>query len=221
MNLATGGFKRMPPADTPPPAPPPPARSPARPLPRAWAMIRPYWFSDDRWAAWGLLLAVVLLTLGMVYLTVLLNQWNNAFYSALQDKNLPAFRAQLFRVTWLICIFILLAVYQTYLNQMLEIRWRRWLTNRYLNAYLADRAYYRMQLIARGTDNPDQRIPGDLGLLAPPPPGPFTAGLPPARTAGSSSSRAGPPIPISGSPRTWGCSPPTRSASSPAACAPW
>jgi vitamin B12/bleomycin/antimicrobial peptide transport system ATP-binding/permease protein len=177
MNLATGGFKRMPPADNLPPDPPPPRVSLRRTLPRAWAMIRPYWFSDDRWAAWGLLLAVVLLTLGMVYLTVLLNQWNNAFYSALQDKNLPAFRAQLFRVTWLICIFILLAVYQTYLNQMLEIRWRRWLTNRYLNAYLADRAYYRMQLVARQTDNPDQRIAEDVGLLAAHSLGLFTGGL--------------------------------------------
>jgi vitamin B12/bleomycin/antimicrobial peptide transport system ATP-binding/permease protein len=135
-------------------------------LPTAWAMIRPYWSSEDRWAARGLLLGVVLLTLGMVYLTVLLNQWNNAFYSALQDKNLAAFRSQLFRVTWLITIFIFLAVYQVYLNQMLEIRWRRWLTDRYLRSWLADGAYYRMQLQASETDNPDQRIAEDVHLLA-------------------------------------------------------
>ena len=177
MNLATEGFKRMPSAANLAPDPPPERVSLHRTLPRAWAMIRPYWFSDDRRAAWGLLLAVILLTLGMVYLTVLLNQWNNAFYNALQDKNLPAFRAQLFRVTWLICLFILLAVYQVYLNQMLEIRWRRWLTNRYLSAYLADRAYYRMQLVARGTDNPDQRIAEDVGLLAAHTLGLFTGGL--------------------------------------------
>ena len=130
-------------------------------------MIRPYWSSEDRWAARGLLLGVVLLTLGMVYLTVLLNQWNNAFYSALQDKNMPAFRGQLFRVTYLITIFIFLAVYQVYLNQMLEIRWRRWLTDRYLRAWLTDGAYYRMQLQANETDNPDQRIAEDVHLLAP------------------------------------------------------
>src|SRR5438132_6586444 len=80
-------------------------------------MIRPYWSSEDRWAARGLLLGVVLLTLAMVYLTVLLNQWNNAFYSALQDKNMAAFRGQLFRVTWLITIFIYLAVYQEELDR--------------------------------------------------------------------------------------------------------
>ena len=140
-------------------------------------MISPYWSSDDRWAARGLLLGVVLLTLGMVYLTVLLNQWNNAFYSALQDKNMVAFRGQLFRVTWLITIFIFLAVYQVYLNQMLEIRWRRWLTDRYLRAWLSDGAYYRMQLQATETDNPDQRIAEDVQLLASHTLGLFTGGL--------------------------------------------
>jgi putative ATP-binding cassette transporter len=140
-------------------------------------MIGPYWFSEDRWAARGLLLAVVLLTLGMVYLTVLLNQWNHAFYNALQDKDLVAFRGQLFRVTWLIAIFIFLAVYQVYLNQMLEIRWRRWLTDRYLRAWLTDGAYYRMQLVARETDNPDQRIAEDIHLLAAHTLGLFTGGL--------------------------------------------
>src|SRR5437899_7977271 len=93
-----------------------------RTLPRAWAMISPYWSSEDRWAARGLLLGVVLLTLAMVYLTVLLNQWNNAFYSALQDKNIAAFRGQLFRVTWLIIIFIFCAVYQVCIKQMLRTR---------------------------------------------------------------------------------------------------
>jgi len=119
----------------------------------------------------------VLLTLAMVYLTVLLNQWNNAFYSALQDKNIAAFRGQLFKVTWLITIFIFLAVYQVYLNQMLEIRWRRWLTDRYLGAWLTDGAYYRMQLQATETDNPDQRIAEDVQLLAAHTLGLFTGGL--------------------------------------------
>src|SRR6267378_350994 len=134
-------------------------------LPDAWKMIRPYWFSEDRWAARGLLLVVVSLTLGMVYLSVLLNRWNNDFFSALQEKNAAAFRQQLVRVGWLVGAFIVLAVYQLYLNQMLEIRWRRWLTERYLRAWLADGAYYRMQLVAHETDNPDQRIAEDVQLL--------------------------------------------------------
>lgn len=134
-------------------------------LPTAWHIIRPYWTSEDRWAGLGLLLIVVALSLGMVYINVLFSHWNNAFYTALQDKNQTVFLEQLIRVCWLVGIFIFFAVYQLYLNQMLEIRWRQWLTDRYLGAWLSDGAYYRMQLAGRETDNPDQRIAEDVYLL--------------------------------------------------------
>ncbi len=134
-------------------------------LPTAWAMIRPYWSSEDRWAAWGLLTVVIALTLAMVHMSVLFNHWNNAFYTALQDKNHTVFFRQLIGLSWLVGLTIVFAVYQLYLNQMLEIRWRRWLTERYLRAWLTDGAYYRMQLVAGETDNPDQRIAEDVHLL--------------------------------------------------------
>src|SRR2546422_6261358 len=100
-----------------------------------------------------------------IYLNVLLNQWNNAFYNALQDKNYAVFLHQLVRFSWLAVVYIVVAVYQLYLNQMLQIRWRRWLTDRYLQAWLAGGAYYRMQIAAAKTDNPDQRIAEDLNLF--------------------------------------------------------
>jgi putative ATP-binding cassette transporter len=134
-------------------------------LPVAWKIIRPYWTSEDRWAGSGLLLVVVGLGLGMVYINVLFNHWNNTFYTALQDKNQTVFVDQLVHISWLVVIYILLAVYQLYLNQMLQIRWRTWLTERYLRNWLADGTYYRMQLLARETDNPDQRIAEDVNLL--------------------------------------------------------
>jgi putative ATP-binding cassette transporter len=131
----------------------------------AWTIARPYWFSEDRWAGRGLLLVVVALNLGMVYINVLLNQWNNTFYNALQDKDYTVFVHQLIRFAWLAGLYIIVAVYQLYLNQMLQIRWRRWLTERYLGAWLTDGAYYRMQLVAGETDNPDQRLAEDVRLL--------------------------------------------------------
>jgi putative ATP-binding cassette transporter len=134
-------------------------------FPIAWNIIRPYWSSEDRWAAWGLLVVVIALTLAMVHMSVLFNHWNNAFYTALQDKNHTVFFQKLVALSWLVGLTILFAVYQLYLNQMLEIRWRRWLTERYLRAWLTDGAYYRMQLIAGETDNPDQRIAEDVHLL--------------------------------------------------------
>jgi len=130
-----------------------------------WTLARPYWSSEDRRAARWLLAVVVTLTLALVYLNVVFNQWSNAFYNTLQDKDVAGFWRQLFRFTWLAALYIVVAVYQLYLTQMLQIRWRRWLTDRYLGAWLADRAYYRMQVHGGGADNPDQRIAEDVRLF--------------------------------------------------------
>jgi len=127
----------------------------------AWRLAKPYWTSEEKWSARGLLVAVVALNLGNVYINVRLNEWNNAFYNALQAFNGGEFFRQIVIFSVLAGIYILFAVYALYLNQMLQIRWRRWLTQRYLGAWLADRAYYHLQL-GSTTDNPDQRISEDL-----------------------------------------------------------
>lgn len=127
-----------------------------------WALTRPYWFSEDRWAGRGLLAVVLAMTLGMVYLNVQFNEWYKLFYNALQARDAHAFWHQLGRFAILAAIFIVLAVYQVYLRQMLQIRWREWLTTRYLKDWLGNQTYYRMELLGGGTDNPDQRISRDL-----------------------------------------------------------
>jgi vitamin B12/bleomycin/antimicrobial peptide transport system ATP-binding/permease protein len=93
---------------------------------------------------------------------VRINQWNNAFFNAIQNRDAPAFFTQLGIFGLLAGAAIVISVYALYLNQMLQIRWRRWLTERYLGAWLSDRAYFRLQLEAGETDNPDQRISEDL-----------------------------------------------------------
>src|SRR5688572_7394386 len=89
---------------------------------KAWALTKPYFQSEEKWKARGLLLAIVLLNLGAVYMLVLLNEWNRVFYDALQDKNQPVFWEQLGRFTYLAFAFIIIAVYRFYLTQLLEVR---------------------------------------------------------------------------------------------------
>lgn len=127
-----------------------------------WRIACPYFYSEDRWAGRILLAAVIAIELAIVGLNVLLNSWNNAFYNALQDKDWDAFVYQLAYFCVLATAFILLAVYQLYLNQWLQIRWRRWLTETYLDRWLADANHYRMQLLGDAADNPDQRIAEDV-----------------------------------------------------------
>jgi putative ATP-binding cassette transporter len=130
-----------------------------------WRLVLPYWRSEDRRAALGLLAAIVLLNLGAVWVLVLLNAWNRAFYDALQQRDYAAFAHQLGRFCLLAGVFIVTAVYRQYLTQTLEMRWRRWLTDEFLRGWLGDRVYYRLEHTHRATDNPDQRIAEDLRLL--------------------------------------------------------
>jgi vitamin B12/bleomycin/antimicrobial peptide transport system ATP-binding/permease protein len=135
-------------------------------LRRAWDLAWPYWKSEEKWSAIGLLVAVVSLNLVAVGLNVRLNTWNNDFYDALQQYNWPEFWRQ-FAIFGIIAFsLILVAVYSLYLRQILHIRWRRWLTDRFLRDWLEDQSYYRMQLNQATTDNPDQRISDDLDRFA-------------------------------------------------------
>ncbi len=131
-------------------------------LRHAWRLAKPYWFSDEKWSAWGLLGTVVALNLVSVYINVRLNIWRNAFYNTLQNLNEHAFFVQLGIFALLAGGWIAVVVYQLYLQQMLQIRWRRWLTRQYLGDWLEGKAYYRLQLRNDQTDNPDQRIADDL-----------------------------------------------------------
>ena len=127
-------------------------------------MLKPYWVSEDKWKARGLLAAVVALALGMVYLNVLFNEWNRVFYNALESKDFATFKAQLWRFSYLAFIFIAVAIYKVYLTQALEIRWRGWMTRQYMDGWLSRQVYYRIEQ-ASSADNPDQRIAEDLKYL--------------------------------------------------------
>ncbi len=134
-------------------------------LGKVWALSRPYWFSEERWRARGLLAAVLALTLGLVFMAVLFNRWNREFYNSLEQKNFADFKDLLLYFSFLAAVYIAAAVYKLYLTQMLVMRWRVWLTRQYIGEWLDDQIYYRLELKSHGTDNPDQRIAEDLRLF--------------------------------------------------------
>ena len=130
-----------------------------------WALAKPYWVSAQRAKGLGLLTTVILLSIGLVGLEILFNIWNKYFYNALEQKDQAEFFRQLGIFTAIAVVWIVARVYRFYLQQMLQIEWRTWLNEHYLQHWLKDRAYYRLQLIDRGVDNPDQRIADDLNLF--------------------------------------------------------
>lgn len=129
-----------------------------------WRLMKPYWRSEEKTRSFLLLIVIITLNLAGVFLLVKLNYWNNDFYNALQNRDFDAFTRLIGDFSLLAFFYILSAVYALYLRQMLEIKWRRWLTRQYLERWLTSRMYYRLQLTGT-TDNPDQRIAEDLRMF--------------------------------------------------------
>lgn len=146
-----------------------------------WQLTTPYFQSDEKtvvrlgplgswtvreaWVGRALLATLIAAELAQVGLTVWFNYWNADFYDALQNKDLPAFWRQLVIFAVIGAAFVLVSVYQLYLNQWLQIRWRRWMTHTFLDRWLADGAHYRMRLNGDPADNPDQRISDDVAMF--------------------------------------------------------
>ena len=132
-------------------------------LSRVWALSLPYFKSEEKWRARLLLAACISLNLGLVYLMVLLNDWNRVFYDALQNRDAEVFWHQLGVFAMLATCFIIVAVYRFYLTQLLQVRWRAWMTRDYLQRWLKGHVFYQLELQSQnGTDNPDQRIQEDV-----------------------------------------------------------
>ena len=128
-------------------------------------LIRPYWTSNDRWIALGLLAGHLSLVIVFIIISVRLNYWSNDFYTALQELNAEAFFYLLGTFALLVATMIVTHVSKVYLLQVLEIRWRKWMVNHHLECWMKDRRYYALQLQGKGTDNPDQRIADDTRLF--------------------------------------------------------
>jgi putative ATP-binding cassette transporter len=142
-------------------------------LRHVWQLSLPYFRSEERWRARFLLLASIALNLAMVYVLVLLNDWNRVFYDALQNRDAAVFWEQLQMFAVLATAFIVVAVYRFYLTQLLEIRWRAWMTRDFIQRWSTQNIFYQLELRQFATlgesgslaDNPDQRIQEDIQLF--------------------------------------------------------
>jgi putative ATP-binding cassette transporter len=137
----------------------------AKTLATLWRLASPYFWSEDRWMGRILLGAVISIELSMVYILVLVNLWNARFYNALQDRSWDTFVTEIWVFCGLAAAYTVLAVYQLYLNYLLQIRWRQWMTRQYLDHWITGANHYRMQLLGDEADNPDQRIAEDIQMF--------------------------------------------------------
>ncbi len=131
----------------------------------AWQLIKIYWQSKQRLAAYLFLIAVLFMTVCLVGTEVAITEWYNRFYDALQDYNLKATIRLLWVFVLIATVSIIIQVKRFYLQQILGLRWRRWLTEQFVARWLAKLGYYYLETFDKYTDNPDQRIQEDINAL--------------------------------------------------------
>lgn len=129
-----------------------------------WRLVVPYFKSEDKRWAIPLLVAAIALTFSGVVLDALFNAWNRRFYDALQNKDEATFWNEILFFCFLAAIYIVVYIARAIASPYLRLRWRRWLTARYLSRWLDGQGYYRIEL-QRSVDNADQRIAEDLRQL--------------------------------------------------------
>lgn len=114
--------------------------------------------SSERWQARLLVVGVLALTLFQIGIQIRINIWNRDFFDALQYHNWAAFLRQMIIFAVLGSVSMGVAVYQVYVKQLLQLRWRRWLTAQLTSGWLEGGRHYQLNFVGEGVENPDQRI---------------------------------------------------------------
>jgi len=143
----------------------------AQVLRRVFKLAAPYFQSEEKWRARAMLAGIVALNLFYVYVAVLGNEWYGRFYDALQNKNSVVFWHEVGVFCWIAFFNIAVQVLKFYVTQLLQLRWRTWMTRSYMSRWMADRTFYHLELAryankdGQTPDNPDQRIQEDMQIF--------------------------------------------------------
>jgi putative ATP-binding cassette transporter len=114
--------------------------------------------------AFGLLALLLAVLLGETGFAVLFNQQTGEFTSALADKDADRFWTSIIFFMGLLIVAVPIYAFYYFIRDKLAIRWRRWMTNRFLGEYFGNRAFYELTA-NRDIDNPDQRIAEDINTF--------------------------------------------------------
>lgn len=129
---------------------------------RFWVLLTPYWTSQEKRKAFGLLSLITVGVVLNVVMNVIFNKFYKVFYDAVQNYQMHVVVMSLVKFCGLLALNIILFGYIAYFTSLLTIRWRRWLTHQYLEHWIKKDNFYRMEILNLNVDNPDQRISEDL-----------------------------------------------------------
>ena len=135
------------------------------PHPKSWRrlahLIRPFFVSDLRWPARGLIFLLLLLSLAIKGFDVVMSYIGRDFMTALSLREEAEFTYNLYLYLGAFCVAIPLIVFHRYTEERTALLWRRWMSHYIIDQYFSKRAFYRLAW-HKAIDNPDQRIEEDV-----------------------------------------------------------
>ena len=129
------------------------------------SLALPYFRSEDRWPGRFLLAGVIAAELGLVYVAVAITNWNAGFFNALEKRSWELMSPELVNFCFLVVGAVVTGMAQYYFGQALTIRWRQWMTQRYVGIWMAKARHYRINFVNQNVDNIHLRIANDVFLF--------------------------------------------------------
>jgi putative ATP-binding cassette transporter len=123
-----------------------------------------FWRAEQRWLAWALTAAIVALSICALLFQLRLNAWNRDFFDAIERRNWAEVTAQLTTFVLVLAFGVGVAVSFVLARMTLQIRWRKWLTERLVRAWMRRGRAYQLDIAAAHVANPEYRIANDARL---------------------------------------------------------
>lgn len=143
-----------------------------------WRLVYPYflrrtpgeislWFigpvrAPENVIGFCLLGGVIAFEIGFTVILKMVNTWQADFFNSIQEKKFQDFIYLLLYFVVLAAVYVAVAVQKAYINQLLQVRWRKSMTEHFVGRWLGPAQHYRMRMISGPADNPDQRISEDV-----------------------------------------------------------
>lgn len=134
-------------------------------LKKSWQLIKPFWKGEDKNIALVLTVSIIILIILETCALVKITKWTELFYNIIQNYEKTSFVGAISKGFFIFLLYILFTLAKYYFSSLLEIRWRKWLSDFYITNWLGKKTYYNLKILDFYPDNPDQRISEDISTL--------------------------------------------------------
>jgi len=121
-----------------------------------------FWASSEKWKVLGLVGVLFGLVVLQVLVPILINVWNARLFDALEQRAMNEFFLLIGEIAAILVASVAINVSHLRVKRRVQLGWRRWLTRRLQDSWMAMGHHYQLNQLPGDHDNPDGRIAEDI-----------------------------------------------------------